>query len=84
MNLLNEQVPRPMLETARTNRDNHVPPTPPAGTGVDSAYAWLRLTAAVCSHLGSVGMWSVPVALPAVQADFRSRARTPRCPLRSP
>ena len=46
-------------------------PTPPAGTGVDSAYAWLRLTAAVVlGTIGSVGMWSVPVALPAVQADF--------------
>ena len=46
-------------------------PTPPAGTGVDSTYAWLRLTAAVVlGTIGSVGMWSVPVALPAVQADF--------------
>ncbi|MEA3022766.1 MAG: hypothetical protein QOK01_1618 [Alphaproteobacteria bacterium] len=43
----------------------------PAGTGVDSTYAWLRLTAAVVlGTIGSVGMWSVPVALPAVQADF--------------
>ena len=46
-------------------------PTLPAGTGVDSTYAWLRLTAAVVlGTIGSVGMWSVPVALPAVQADF--------------
>jgi MFS family permease len=38
---------------------------------VDSTYAWLRLTAAVVlGTIGSVGMWSVPVALPAVQADF--------------
>src|SRR5579862_4616170 len=50
---------------------DNVPPTPPAGTGVDSTYAWLRLTAAVAlATIGSVGMWSVPVALPAVQADF--------------
>jgi MFS family permease len=43
----------------------------PAGTGVDSPYAWLRLTAAVViGTIGSVGMWSVPVALPAVQAEF--------------
>jgi MFS family permease len=48
-----------------------VTPTLPAGTGVDSTYAWLRLTAAVVlGTIGSVGMWSVPVALPAVQADF--------------
>ncbi|MEA2996104.1 MAG: hypothetical protein QOG74_1653 [Alphaproteobacteria bacterium] len=47
------------------------PTTLPAGTGVDSTYAWLRLTAAVVlGTIGSVGMWSVPVALPAVQADF--------------
>ncbi|HEX4554598.1 MAG TPA: MFS transporter [Xanthobacteraceae bacterium] len=46
-------------------------PISPAGTGVDSTYAWLRLTAAVVlGTIGSVGMWSVPVALPAVQADF--------------
>jgi len=45
--------------------------TPPAGTGMDSTYAWLRLTAAVVlGTIGSVGMWSVPVALPVVQADF--------------
>jgi len=45
--------------------------TPPAGTGVDSPYAWMRLTAAmVLGTVSSVGMWSVPVALPAVQADF--------------
>jgi MFS family permease len=48
-----------------------VNPISPAGTGVDSTYAWLRLTAAVVlGTIGSVGMWSVPVALPAVQADF--------------
>ncbi len=45
--------------------------TPPAGTGVDSSYAWMRLTAAVVlGTIGSIGMWSVPVALPAVQTSF--------------
>ena len=45
--------------------------TSPAETGVDSSYAWMRLTAAmVLGTVSSVGMWSVPVALPAVQADF--------------
>jgi len=37
----------------------------------ESAYAWVRLfTALAISTLGSVGMWSVVVALPAVQAEF--------------
>jgi len=60
-----------MLESAADNRDLHVTSTPPAGTGVDSSYAWVRMTAAmVLGTVSSVGMWSVPVALPAVQADF--------------
>ena len=37
----------------------------------ESAYAWTRLFAAlVLSAVGGVGMWSVIVALPAVQAEF--------------
>jgi MFS family permease len=37
----------------------------------ESAYAWFRLAAALCiGTLTSVGMWSVVVALPAIQADF--------------
>ena len=37
----------------------------------DSTAAWLRLTAAVVlSTIGGVGMWSVVVALPAIQAEF--------------
>ena len=37
----------------------------------ETAYAWFRLVAALSiSTIGSVGMWSVVVALPAVQADF--------------
>ena len=37
----------------------------------ESAYAWLRLGVAVLlSTIGGVGMWSVVVALPAVQAEF--------------
>jgi MFS family permease len=37
----------------------------------DSAAAWLRLTTAVVlSTVGGVGMWSVVVALPAIQAEF--------------
>ena len=38
---------------------------------VDSTYAWIRLfVALVLGTIGSVGMWSYVVALPAVQADF--------------
>src|SRR3974390_2762835 len=59
-----------MLEGGR-NEDPRVTPTPPAGTGVDSAYAWLRLAAAATiGTVGGAGMWWVPVALSAVQADF--------------
>ena len=40
-------------------------------SGVDSTYAWIRLTVAlVLGTIGSVGMWSYVVALPPVQADF--------------
>lgn len=39
--------------------------------GVDSRYAWTRLCIALLiSTIGGVGMWSVVVALPAVQAEF--------------
>jgi MFS family permease len=60
-----------MLEGGSRNEDTRVTPTPSAGTGVDSPYAWLRLAAAaMLGTVGGAGMWSVPVALPAVQADF--------------
>src|SRR6185436_6221542 len=37
----------------------------------ESAYAWTRLFVALTlSAIGGVGMWSVIVALPAVQAEF--------------
>jgi len=49
--------------------------TLPAGSTLDSdiesPYAWLRLaTAVLLATIGGVGMWSVVVALPAIQADF--------------
>src|SRR6185312_3586561 len=38
---------------------------------IDSPYAWFRLSIAVLlSTIGGVGMWSVVVSLPAVQAEF--------------
>jgi MFS family permease len=42
-----------------------------ATSGIDSPYAWARLAAAVgLGTVGGVGMWSMPVVLPAVQAEF--------------
>jgi MFS family permease len=39
--------------------------------GVESPFAWLRLTAAVLiGTVGSAGMWAMPAVLPAVQTDF--------------
>jgi MFS family permease len=39
--------------------------------GVESTYAWRRLACALAvSTIGGVGMWSVVVALPAIQAAF--------------
>jgi len=47
----------------------------------ESPYAWARLFAALLlSAIGGVGMWSVIVVLPAVQAEFgvaRSAASLP-------
>ncbi len=42
-----------------------------ADDGVESAHAWLRLgTALLLATIGGVGMWSVVVALPAMQTAF--------------
>jgi MFS family permease len=42
-----------------------------AADGVDSRYAWWRLLASLLlSTIGGVGMWSVVVTLPTVQAEF--------------
>ncbi len=47
----------------------------------ESTYAWMRLLASLAlSSIGGVGMWSVAVVLPAVQAEFgvaRSAASLP-------
>jgi MFS family permease len=52
------------IETARSNLAG-------AGSVIDGRAAWRRLALAVLiSTLGGVGMWSVPVSLPAVQAEF--------------
>jgi MFS family permease len=44
---------------------------PPAAAVHDSRYSWLRLALAVAAGtIGSSGMWTVVVVLPAVQAEF--------------
>jgi MFS family permease len=57
------------------------PATDTTRGGPESVYAWARLCAALLlSGIGGVGMWSVIVALPAVQAEFgvaRSAASLP-------
>src|SRR5258708_25051866 len=43
----------------------------PAQAEVETAYSWIRLVATVLlSSIGGVGMWSVVVVLPSVQAEF--------------
>jgi hypothetical protein len=38
---------------------------------IDSSYAWLRLLATLLiSTISGIGMWSMVVVLPAVQAEF--------------
>jgi MFS family permease len=42
-----------------------------AASGIDTPYAWVRLAASVAlATAGGVGMWSMPVVLPAVQTEF--------------
>src|SRR5512145_1957008 len=65
-------MPEPTADIRTKNTTRGVP---------ESAYAWTRLFAALLlSAIGGVGMWSVIVALPAVQAEFgvaRSSASLP-------
>ena len=42
-----------------------------SGSPLISSYSWLRLSIALLmSTIGSVGMWTVVVVLPTVQAEF--------------
>jgi MFS family permease len=44
---------------------------PPKIPSIETSYSWIRLVVSVgLSTLGCVGLWSLVVALPAVQADF--------------
>jgi MFS family permease len=65
-------MPRSSAPRAAPQGSRHAP---------ESAYAWARLFAALTlSAIGGVGMWSVIVALPAIEAEFgvgRSAASLP-------
>jgi cyanate permease len=55
----------------RQGSDRRVSSDPLGGDEQDSRYSWLRLSAAlVLGTIGTVGMWSYVVTLPAVQAEF--------------
>ena len=44
---------------------------PPDASSIETRYSWVRLVVSITlSTLGCVGLWSLVVALPAVQADF--------------
>src|SRR5512143_2308068 len=50
---------------------NPLPSSSAPSSVIDSRIAWRRLAATLAmATLGGIGMWSVVVALPAVQADF--------------
>lgn len=64
-------------DTIRETRERTVRVTSQTTTGqarpadIDSSYSWFRLAVSVLiSTIGGVGMWSVVVALPVVQAEF--------------
>jgi MFS family permease len=47
------------------------PLVPPEMPSIETSYSWIRLAVSTTlSTLGCVGLWSLAVALPAVQADF--------------
>jgi len=57
------------------------PTADPASADIDGAYAWRRLLASLAlATIGGIGLWSVVVTLPAIQAEFgvdRSDASLP-------
>ena len=45
----------------------------PENPSIENSYSWIRLAVSIAlSTLGCVGMWSLVVALPVVQADFNA------------
>src|SRR5688500_636004 len=66
-----EDAPRPSRPDARSRPSMRPEHLHRDAGGVDSTAAWLRLARAVLlSTIGGVGMWSVVVVLPSVEADF--------------
>ena len=70
-----ERLPPRCYDRIRKGRTVIVTPINPSvrapGAATDSTAAWLRLAVAVAlSTIGGVGMWSVVVVLPAMQAEF--------------
>jgi MFS family permease len=65
----------------RVDKIERVPELRPRDYGIESRFAWMRLASAVAlGTIGNVAMWSVPVVLPAVQAEFgvaRAQASLP-------
>ncbi len=58
------------MTDAQRQRVEGAPGGGPAGA-IDGPYAWMRLTVALLvSMVGGVGLWSVVVVLPAVEAEF--------------
>jgi MFS family permease len=73
MGVLTRRCGRPYLPAVDTasNISAHGAAPRDRTSELDSPAAWRRLAVAtLLGTVGSVGMWSVPVALPAVQADF--------------
>jgi MFS family permease len=69
--VLDREIERCYHQQAKPGSSNMDASAGHAPDSVESAYAWLRLAAAVAlATIGGVGMWSVVVALPAIQADF--------------
>ena len=55
-------------QLSHSPKDSAVPTEIPS---IETSYSWVRLLASITlSTLGCVGLWSLAVALPAVQADF--------------
>src|SRR5260370_1669008 len=61
----------PYLWPAYTQSSRKPTTVPHEIPSIETSYSWIRLVVSITlSTLGCVGMWSLVVALPAVQADF--------------
>lgn len=61
----------PCTTSASMKHPSKDPVVPPETSSIQTSYSWVRLIVSITlSTLGCVGLWSLAVALPAVQADF--------------